>query len=787
MPMLPREYTDRMKELLSGEADAFFSEYEKEPHKALFVNSRKQSTDVFLVRNPWGIRREDAVPFSPDGFYIKDGTVSGNDPYHMSGVFYLQEPSAMAPVSALGVGPEDRVLDLCAAPGGKSVQIASYLTGSGFLVSNEIVKDRAKILSGNMERMGIGNVLVLQESPQSLQERFAGFFTRILVDAPCSGEGMFRKNPEAVREWSPENVRMCAERQREILSCAYRMLTPGGDLVYSTCTFEPCENEENAAWFENSYPDLKLVRSERLMMHRIRGEGHFYALFHKEGTLRYGSVTPPCGAIRLKKITDYPSFGEFSKEYLTGTFGDSVRKEGGFLTFGEELYLARKDFPDLTGLKVLRPGLHLGTLKKNYFVPSHALALFLHPEEFRNVTALTREDAVRYLKGETLMIPSGEEPSPGYHLLCLDGYPLGFGKVNNHMIKNHYPKGLRILVSALCLSIGILFAGCSSSGEETPLQSAFSHIGVQEYDEAIEILSQEIENGHDLRYAYRGEGIAYLGKGMYEESIAAFEQALSLSNGILTDMDFDINYYLATAYYRMGNIDEAVRIYDAILKLRPEETDAMYLRGVLYAEQGRADEAKLSFDKCIALDPENYVRLIRIYEILSDNGYQETGLQYLKTALETGDKKMTDFEKGQISFYLEDYESARTYLERAKDTEGFGAVLFLGKTYEILGDYNYAVSVYSSYINAGGNSPEIYNEMGLCYLKTGNSEDALASFRAAMKIPDNPMLQTLKYNEIVACERIGDFASARSLMEGYLRSYPDDENAQREYIFLKTR
>lgn len=344
-----------------------------------------------------------------------------------------------------------------------------------------------------------------------------------------------------------------------------------------------------------------------------------------------------------------------------------------------------------------------------------------------------------------------------------------------------------IISAVFVLSLAVLFSGCSESEDESALYKAFSLIETQEYEDALSEFENAREEKADLKEIYRGEGIAYLGQGRYDEAIEAFENALSESNGILEDMDFDINYYLATAFYKKGDADEAAEIYDAIIKLRPDEADAYYLRGVILSKDGRTNEAKSDFDRVISLESENYERLIAIYTILSENGYKETGQLYLKNAMENASKKMTDFEKGRISFYLEDYESARTYLERAKDEAGDEAVLFLGKTYEVLGDNNYAVSVYNSYINSGGASAQIYNEMGLCRLKTGDYEGALSSFRSAMNIEDNDMLQTLKYNEVIALEYMGAFDEARTQLNAYIKSYPDDEKAKREYIFLKTR
>lgn len=340
--------------------------------------------------------------------------------------------------------------------------------------------------------------------------------------------------------------------------------------------------------------------------------------------------------------------------------------------------------------------------------------------------------------------------------------------------------GLIIIISTL------IFSACSSKSTET-IELAFESINAQEYEEALNMLQTARENGEDERQILRAEGIANLGLGKHAEAIEKFEASLAASEGTIIDMDYDINYYLATAYYKNGNADEALKIYDTIISLEPNSVDAIYLKGVIIAEKNDLNQAMACFDQAIALAPENYDMLIQIYSILNEKGYQSEGQSYLKRALESGTQKMTNFEKGQISFYLEDYESAKTYLEKAKDEDSYEAVLFLGKTYETLGDVNYAISVYTSYLSSGAKSPEVLNQMGLCKLSMGDYEGALSAFVEAMNIEGNGMMQTLKYNEIVAYEYLGDFKKACVLMESYLRSFPDDEAAQREYLFLKNR
>ena len=472
--MLPEKFKERMREMLGGEYEEFLAALRQENYHALRVNPLKG--DVMRAREklPFALR---PVPWAAGGFYYDGSEQPGKHPLHEAGVYYIQEPSAMAPAVLLAPGPGERVLDLCAAPGGKSTQLASFMEGEGLLVCNEIHPARAKILSENMERMGIRNGIATNETPDRLAERFPGFFDRILVDAPCSGEGMFRKNEEACGEWSPEHVRLCADRQDGILNAAYAMLRPGGILCYSTCTFAPEENEGSVSRFLHTHPDMrvdKIPRPEgfapgrpewianpapgledtmRLWPHRIEGEGHFMALLRKEGGFLSAGGTERGereerperpgkaeGRVRRKGESGSlsaasPAFGEFAKQYLRGV------PEGAFLRFGDQIYLTPAGMPSLAGLKVLRPGLHLGTEKKNRFEPSHALALALDPSDVRLVYRMTAEsrEAMAWLRGESLSA-DGEK---GWYLICVDGFGIGWGKLAGGMMKNHYPRGLR--------------------------------------------------------------------------------------------------------------------------------------------------------------------------------------------------------------------------------------------------------------------------------------------------------------------------------------------------------
>lgn len=345
----------------------------------------------------------------------------------------------------------------------------------------------------------------------------------------------------------------------------------------------------------------------------------------------------------------------------------------------------------------------------------------------------------------------------------------------------------RLYMAVLAAVVALLFTGCGLQNKNENLSAGMEAVAALEYDNALACFETAKEAGEDERLICRGQGLAYMGKTMYAEAAASFEAALAGSDGRVKDVDYDINYYLATAYFKQGEFGKAIDVYNAIVALRPEEKDAYYLRGVLYVNQGNLESAREDFDRAISLDSKDYDRLIDIYGVLAAEGYKVAGQEYLQAAMDAGTKDMTNYEKGRICYYLEDYENARTYLEKARDDGGYESVLFLGKTYETLGDNNYAISVYNTYLDSIGPNPQVLNQLGLCKLRTDDYEGALNAFQSAMKIEDNGMLQILKMNEIVAYERLGDYKKATVLMESYLQTYPDDEEAQREYTFLQTR
>lgn len=339
----------------------------------------------------------------------------------------------------------------------------------------------------------------------------------------------------------------------------------------------------------------------------------------------------------------------------------------------------------------------------------------------------------------------------------------------------------------MAAAVMLLLTGCGKEEKTDNISEGMAAVQNLEYDAALRYFDAALEAGENERQLCRGMGLAYMGLSEYENAILYLEKALRLSDGSPKDMDFDINYYLAAAYFRNGQTDDAVGAYDAILALRPKETEAYYLRGCVKLEKGDYEGAKLDFDQAIAQDKGNYDRLIQIYIALADNGYKDVGKEYFQQVIADNEKTITDYDMGRIYYYMEDYENARNYLSKVKISSNYEASLYLGRTYEALGDYNYAASIYNDYTLIDQTQPEIYNQLGLCRMQMGEYELALTAFQAGMNVEGNDMMQTLKFNEIVAYEYIKDYKTAAALMGDYLKAYPDDTAAQREYQFLKTR
>ncbi len=437
---LPKAFTDRMSAMLGDEYDDFTASYDDIPaYSGIRINTLKPNSKEAVLNV---IGDAEPVPWCRDGFYTHKKIISGTHPYHLAGLFYFQEPSAMTAVSALPICEGDYVLDLCAAPGGKTTQAGARLNNTGLLVANEIIKKRADILCENAERMGLTNTVVTNEAPSALAQKYPEFFDKIIVDAPCSGEGMFRKEEAAVTDWSVEHVQACARRQRLILDSAVEMLKKDGMLLYSTCTFSMEENEENARYLveengltlqqitlEVASNGINMPEAARIFPHKQKGEGHFAALFKKE----FG------GENTITKKSDVSTvaeklFRQFESEAL------NTKLNGEFYLFGSRLYLLPIGL-DIDKIKVLRPGLFLGECKKNRFEPSHGLALALEAKDFKRTLSLKSdsEELAQYLHGN--VIPCDEK---GYTAVLADGFPIGWGKASDGALKNHFPKKMRL-------------------------------------------------------------------------------------------------------------------------------------------------------------------------------------------------------------------------------------------------------------------------------------------------------------------------------------------------------
>lgn len=343
----------------------------------------------------------------------------------------------------------------------------------------------------------------------------------------------------------------------------------------------------------------------------------------------------------------------------------------------------------------------------------------------------------------------------------------------------------KIMAGAAALSLAAALSGCQTAGENTA--SAMQSIQNLDYQSALASFEEAQAKGENERMIYRGMGIAYMGLTDYAQAAVCFENAIRLSRGLVESMDYDLNFYLAAAYTKSGQPEAAESTYNAILAMQPGEADAYFLRGNVRLSLGKYEDAQADFDKVVSMDPQNYDRMIQIYEVLSNYGYTEAGQLYLQNALQKEDGKMSAYDKGLIYYFLGDYQQAAMQLEAAKEKGGAQAYLYLGKAYEATGDYNYAASVYNTYLSKDTSNAEIYNQLGLCEIAKGNYENALAAFQGGLSVENNTMMQTLSFNEIVAYEHLGDFKKAAVLMETYLQNYPDDEKAKREYGFLQTR
>ncbi len=453
-----------MKILLGDEYEAWMESYENsESFRALRVNTKKICPEELQALSAFSLQ---PVPWTKNGFYLQGDLQASKHPYYAAGLYYLQEPSAMTPAACLPIEEGDRVLDLCAAPGGKATELAAKLNGTGILVANDISNSRAKALLKNLELFGAGNILVTSETPERLLSYFEGWFDKILVDAPCSGEGMFRKEPSMVKDWLEKGPEYYAKIQKEILSTAAKLLRPGGLLLYSTCTFSRLENEENIERFlmEENFRLLplplpkerkelgfapgqgKCFDAARLFPHRLDGEGHFVALLRKNECSNLSDEAFPKPKEKadargvLKKLPE--EWLDFAKNLRISFDSRLLRLYEGHLYLLPDALAAK----NIRSLRFLRTGLYLGEVKQKRFEPSQALAMFLRKEDFAQTVDLKADDerVVRYLKGETLDLEDLTKPKDkGWCLVCVDGFSLGWGKLANGTLKNKYYPGWR--------------------------------------------------------------------------------------------------------------------------------------------------------------------------------------------------------------------------------------------------------------------------------------------------------------------------------------------------------
>ena len=442
-----------MKLILKDEYDAYIDSFNNERKYGLRVNTLKTTAEFIKENTDFLI---DKVPWCETGFYYDGEKRPAKHPFYYAGLYYLQEPSAMAPGDVLEINEGDRVLDICAAPGGKSTQLAARLKGKGILVTNDISPSRAGALVKNIELFGVKNNVTLSESPEKMVKKFPEFFDKILVDAPCSGEGMFRKEPDTIKSWDDEKIEFCVNAQRDILESCALMLKKGGYLLYSTCTFAPVENEKTINDFLDNHEDFEVVEIQktngfaegrpdliengreslkgaaRLWPHKIEGEGHFLCLLRRKD----GDMTERPAVPYVEKDKRIEVFEKFSKETLNTTF------EGYYYMHKDSLFLCPEGLPEMKGIRVARSGWHLGDFKKDRFEPSFALASALKKEEVKLCVSLAAEsvDVIKYLKGETI---DCDLDGNGWCLVCVDGYSLGWAKLVNGRLKNKYPSYLK--------------------------------------------------------------------------------------------------------------------------------------------------------------------------------------------------------------------------------------------------------------------------------------------------------------------------------------------------------
>lgn len=452
---LPKDYEASMMELLGDDYREYLDVFHRPVHQGLRVNTNKITVEAFQKLAPFSMRK---VPWISNGFYYSEGDQPSKHPLYYAGLYYLQEPSAMTPASRLPVSPGDKVLDLCAAPGGKATEIGAKLAGTGMLLANDISNSRSKGLLKNLELMGINNSCVTSEDPKKLEPYFIEYFDKIIIDAPCSGEGMFHKEMQMIDYWVQKGPSYYSGIQRELIMTAAHMLKPGGMMLYSTCTFSQSENEGTIDFLLSQKPEFQLVEVEpymgfekgrnsldkcvRIFPHKMEGEGHFLALLKKNG---HCHSQPQCKRLQeeqnLDKSIKLPQEAMVFLEKVSLDF-----QNGSFTMVEDRVYWLSNQLRIPRKLRYLRTGLYLGDCRKKRFEPSQALAMSLKKQEYADCIDLKQEDprVIKYLKGETVSLEEGEIQSDnGWRLICVEGYPLGWAKQMGYTLKNKYYPGWR--------------------------------------------------------------------------------------------------------------------------------------------------------------------------------------------------------------------------------------------------------------------------------------------------------------------------------------------------------
>ena len=454
---LPEKYLATMKEMLGEDYQAYLDSFNDSRLYGLRVNTLKISPEEFLKISPFKLK---PIPWIENGFYFSEEDKPSKHPYYFAGLYYIQEPSAMTPANVLPIDEGDVVFDMCAAPGGKSTELGAKLAQSGLLITNDISNSRAKALLKNVEVSGIPNLCVLSEDPKKISARFTTFFDKVLIDAPCSGEGMFRKDNKLIKSWQKNGPEFYAEIQKSIILLGADMLKPGGKMLYSTCTFSKLEDEESIRHLLRNRPEMHLIdmkdyegfehgfvesdedaemhleKTVRIFPHKMEGEGHFLALLEKDS-----DATEEYHVPRKASTAKLP---EELRTFLSSVTYPIDDKD--VFIRSEKVYVVSPKMADEAGLRIMRNGLLLGELKKNRFEPSQAFAMALKMEQYDKVINLpvTDERVIKYLKGETIDLQDySDKAKEGCNLLCVDGYPLGWGKFNGFSLKNKYLAGWR--------------------------------------------------------------------------------------------------------------------------------------------------------------------------------------------------------------------------------------------------------------------------------------------------------------------------------------------------------